>query len=78
MKKFRGQSASSYPHKLVTPVGTFHGADVLEGFAADSEHLGRTRGEPEIYDNDFYKLCKADNSYIFEFKILHFLILRSL
>ena len=48
IKNFRGQSASSYPHKLVTPVGTFLGADMLEGFAADAEHLGRARGEPEI------------------------------
>ena len=56
------------PTKLKTPVGTFSDGDVLEGFAADAEYLGRDRGEPDIYDNEFYRLCKADNSYIFEFK----------
>ena len=49
-------------------MGTFVGDDVLEGFAADAEHLGRVRGEPDIYDNEFYRLCRADNSFIFQFK----------
>ena len=68
LKKMRGQKSLSKPFKLITPVGTFSGEDVLEGFAADTEHLGRYRGEPEIYDNDFYRLCKSDNSFIFDFK----------
>ena len=68
MKRFRGQKSSTQPTKLKTPVGIFSDDDVLEGFAADAEYLGRDRGEPEIYDNEFYRLCKADNSYIFEFK----------
>ena len=68
MKQLRGQKSSIKPFKLKTPVGTFCGDDVLEGFAADAEHLGRVRGEPDIYDNEFYRLCKQDNAYIFEFK----------
>ena len=68
MKQLRGQQSSSIPPKLVTPVGTFVGDDVLEGFAADAEHLRRVRGEPDIYDNEFYRLCRADNSFIFQFK----------
>ena len=41
MKRLRGQKLSSHPLKLVTPVGTFLHHDVLEGFAADAEHLGK-------------------------------------
>ena len=40
----------------------------MEGFAADAEYLGRARGESASYDNEFYRLCKLDNEYIFEFK----------
>ena len=68
LKRLRGQKSTSNPLKLVTPVGTYFGNEVLEGFAADAEHLGRARGEPMVYDNEFYRLCKADNSFIFEFK----------
>ena len=68
MKNLRSQRSSSKPPQLKTPVGTFYGEDVLEGFAADAEHLGRVRGEPPAYDNEFYRLCKADNSFIFDFK----------
>ena len=52
---------------LHTPVGTFTGSDVLEGFAADAEHLGMTNEENKSFDQGFYKLCKMDNVYIFEF-----------
>ena len=41
---------------------------MLEGFAADAEFLGRARGESSTYDNEFYRLCKLDNAYIFDFK----------
>ena len=68
MKKLRGKSAPTMPSYLETPIGVYHGADVLEGFAADAEHLGRVRGESSNYDNEFYRLCKLDNIYIFEFK----------
>ena len=27
---------------LATPVGTFHGRDILEGFASDAEHLAKS------------------------------------
>ena len=68
MKKLRGQQCFSAPVCLETPVGNYSGNDVLEGFAADAEYLARHRGEPEVYDNDFYRLCKLDNAFIFEFK----------
>ena len=41
MKRYRGQMSNLKPLKLETPVGNFSGEDVLEGFAADAEHLGR-------------------------------------
>ena len=41
---------------------------MLEGFAADAEHLGRAREEHFSYDNEFYRLCRLDNTYIFNFK----------
>jgi hypothetical protein len=68
IKFLRGQRSSSKPLKLETPVGIFIGEDVLEGFSADAEYLGRHRGEAQIYDNKFYRLCKLDNAYIFDFK----------
>jgi hypothetical protein len=68
MKKLRNKISSPAPSCLNTPVGVYHGADTLEGFAADAEHLGRDRGDCEQFDNDFYRLCKMDNAYIFEFK----------
>ena len=68
LKKLRGQTCSDNPLKIITPVGTYTGADVLEGFASDAEYLGRARGEPDIYDNEFYRLCKLDNAHIFDFK----------
>ena len=68
LKQMRGAKVPTKPQHLKTPVGTFSGDCVLDGFAADAEYLGRERGEPEIYDNNFYRLCKADNHIIFEFK----------
>ena len=53
---------------LYTPVGEYFGKDTLEGFASDAEYLARHVGEKAEYDNEFYKLCKQDNSYIFEIK----------
>ena len=53
---------------LYTPAGEYHGGDILEGFARDAERLGEFVGESSEYDNDFYKLCVKDNSYIFEIK----------
>ena len=40
MRKLRGQYTTSASIKLKTPAGTYFGADVLEGFAADAEYLG--------------------------------------
>ena len=68
MKKFRGQSQAVMTSKLQTPVGTYQGEDVLEGFAADSEFLGRSNETNEHFDQSFYKLCKLDNLYIFDTK----------
>ena len=68
MKKLRGNSSNTVTSLLHTPVGTFHGDDVLEGFAADAEHLGKSNEGSSCFDQTFYKLCKLDNLYIFEFK----------
>ena len=67
LKAIRNEKAKK-PTKLVTPVGIYEGEDVLEGFAADSEHLARAAERSENFDNDFYRLCISDNLYIFEFK----------
>ena len=40
MKKVRGAHSDTTTSTLNTSVGSFHGEDVLEGFAADAEHLG--------------------------------------
>ena len=45
---------------------TFSGQDVLEGFASDTEYLGKSNEGNECFDQKFYKLCKLDNLYIFE------------
>ena len=67
MKKARGASKSSLTTKLDTPVGTFFGQDVLEGFTADAEYLGRAEGEGPDYDNHFYRMCMEENQCILEF-----------
>ena len=67
VRKIRGNGPSTMTPMLNTPVGTFHGDDVLEGFAADSEHLGRTNEGVKHFDQGLYKLCKLDNLFIFEF-----------
>ena len=68
MKRIRGDKFRTITNKLVTPVGTYYGDNVLEGFAADAEHLGKFVGECSDFDNDFYRLCIVDNTYIFDFK----------
>ena len=50
-----------------THVGPYYGEDVLEGFAADAEHMGKTNESNPSFDQSFYKLCKLDNYYVFEF-----------
>ena len=67
-KNIRSSKACNYPATLKTPTGMYHGIDTLEGFTADAEHLGRTDGENSEFENEFYKVCKLDNHYIFEFK----------
>ena len=51
---------------LHTPVGTYHGDDVLGGFAADAEHLGNSNEDDNYFDQGFYRLCKLENLYIFD------------
>ena len=48
---------------LITSVGTYHGEDILEGFAADEDYLATKSNEENHtwYDNSFYRLCKMDN-----------------
>ena len=64
----RGYTGRQSLTLLQTPVGDFHGKDVLEGFATDAELLGKFVGENSQYDNRFYKLCVEDNQFIFYFK----------
>ena len=66
MKKERNVKNHSQTNLLHTPVGTYHETDVLEGFAADAEHLSRDNEDDEVIDKGFYRLCKLDNKYIFE------------
>ena len=67
VKKARGESSKTTTTVLHTPVGAYHGEDVLEGFAADAEHLGKCNEHVTHFDQGFYKLCKLDNLYIFDF-----------
>ena len=53
--------------KLVTANKTYTGMDVLEGFANDAEELGKLEEYDKNYDNKFYRLCKMENMYIFDF-----------
>ena len=66
VKKLRGNYSRTSPSVLHTPVGTFTDTDVLEGFAADAEFLGKSNEGGDWFDQGFYKLCKLDNLYIFE------------
>ena len=61
-----GDKAST--NLLESPAGTFYGNDILEGFAADAEYLGKPTEDNDYFDKDFYELCILDNLYIFEFK----------
>ena len=67
MKKARGDHSDTTTSVLHTPVGSFHDGDVLEGFAADAEHLGKSNENATCFNRGFYNLCKLDNLYIFEF-----------
>ena len=68
IKNIRGGKSSNNPGSLITPTGSYHGTDILEGFTAYAELLGQEVGEVPEFDNSFYKLCILDNLYIFEFK----------
>ena len=68
VKKMRGVQTKKSLSALHTPTGDYYGSDTLEGFASDAEHLGKSVGETAEYDNAFYRLCKQDNSFIFDFK----------
>ena len=67
VRRSRGVSSKTITPVLHTPVGAYHGEDVLEGFAADAEHLGKSNEGITHFDQGFYKLCKLDNLYIFDF-----------
>ena len=45
MKRLRNEPVKNMTNTLTTPVGTFYGEDVLEGFAADAEHLAKPNDE---------------------------------
>ena len=42
IKRINGLISHSSIPSLSTPVGDYFGDDILEGFAADAEHLGRS------------------------------------
>ena len=67
LKKARGDYSDNTTSVLDTPVGSYHGQEVLEGFAADAEHLGKSNEDSFSFNRRFYNLCKLDNLYIFEF-----------
>ena len=67
MKKSRGDYSDSTPSILFTPVGKYQDQEVLEGFAADAEYLGKSSEECSKFNKGFYNLCKLDNHYIFDF-----------
>ena len=67
MKKARGENSSNDTSVLFTPVGTYLGDDVLEGFTADAEFLGKSNEGSNNFDRNFYNLCKLDNCFIFDF-----------
>ena len=69
VKKARGVLGSSIQTtRLDTPVGTYNGQDILEGFTADAEHLGRAESDSDSpeYDSTFFRMCVEDNHHIFE------------
>ena len=68
IKNMRSKKLSQAPTVLNTPAGRYSGQNVLEGFTRDAEILGQAEGDATAHDNEFYKLCKLDNLYIFEFK----------
>ena len=69
LKNLRNSGSKSTTTSILeTPAGTFYGDDVLEGFAADAEFLGRPSEENGYFDKKFYDLCILDNLYIFSFK----------
>ena len=69
LKKARGDFSNKGTTSTIhTPVGTYYGEDVLEGFAAGAEFLGKPNDvDSRGFDRDFYTLCKFDNLFIFEF-----------
>ena len=46
---------------LHTPVGSYYGQGILEGFADDAEYLGKLNTGKPHFDHGFYRLCKLDN-----------------
>ena len=68
LKNLRSERMKPPTQSLETPVGTYYGKDVLEGFAADAEFLGRPTADERVFDKEFYEICKLDNIYIFSFR----------
>ena len=68
MKRVRSEATTTVTSVLHTPIDSYYGEDVLEGFAADAEYLGQSNEGLSEFDQKFYKLCKLDNIYIFEFQ----------
>ena len=68
LRKSLGEDSST-SSVLHTPVGTFNGDDVLEGFTADAEYLGKPNDDSNNFDRGFYNICKLENCYIFDITV---------
>ena len=69
MRRKQGKYTKSMTNVLYTPIGAYNHEDVLEGFAADTEYLGRSNVGNKKFDQGFYRLCKLENLYIFDFLV---------
>ena len=68
LRQLRNTKTKSTTSFLNSAAGQYYGNDVLEGFAADAEFLGKPTEENDYFDKEFYELCVLDNLYIFDFK----------
>ena len=66
LKKSLGTNTRAMTQVLHTPLGSFYGDNVLEGFAADAEQLGQVDETENYFDKEYYRTCKLENAFIFE------------
>ena len=61
LRQLRNTKTKSTTSFLNSAAGQYYGNDVLEGFAADAEFLGKPTEENDYFDKEFYELCVLDN-----------------